>query len=112
MKKKILKPINNQDLLVVYRFFKANSETYTKIPITANELSKVLGYEKNDIINIICYINMQKRFKYVILGSNAGYYFINETNISLALKILDEREDKCCSELYSINEYKEKVESL
>jgi len=114
MKKKIKKTINSSDLIVVYRFFKSQADIFTKIPITADKLSTLLNYDKDDIRKIIDTINKQKRFKYLILGSNArkGYFFINETNIVLGHMILSEREDKCCCELDNIQSLKDKADCL
>lgn len=112
MKKKILKPINNEDLLKIYRYFKLNKKIYTRIPISAKELSKLFDYRRRDIIDIIDLINKQKRFKYVILGSNEGFYFVDETNISFALSVLDSREDKCCSEYEKVDFLRDKIEDF
>ena len=114
MKKKIKKNINNMDLITVYKFFKSQADIFTRVPISADKLSKLLNYDKDDVRKIIDLINKQKRFKYLILGSNTrkGYFFINETNVSLANMILSEREDKCCCELDNIQVFREKADSL
>lgn len=107
-----MKPIITEDMKKIYSFFEKNSKTYSSIPISATNLSKLTGYTKKDIINIIRSINKEKKFKNLIVGSNDGFYFINKENKATAVKILLERTNRCCSELETIQHLKSKLASL
>ena len=112
MKNRVLKPILQKDKKNLFGFFKNHKDIYQKTPITAKMLSEHLSYRENDIINIIKAINEDETYKQVVLGSNVGYYFINETNTSLAKSILIQRIERAEKELEYLLSVLKKVELI
>lgn len=112
MKNRVLKPILEKDKKIINDFFKNHKDIYYKTPITAKMLSIHLGYRENDIINIIKAINEDEAYKQIILGSNAGYYYIDICNVSLAKSILTQRIDRAEKELEYLLAIMNKVELI
>ena len=112
MKNRVLMPIFQKDKKNLYGFFKDHKDIYQKTPITAKMLSEHLSYIENDIINIIKAINEDESYKQVLLGSNKGYYLINDTNISLAKLILSQRIERAEKELEYLLTVLKKVELI